>query len=528
MLKRVLSLSLCTFLLMSWERVLAHDGVSSELQSAQLTFDARKAMDQHDYIRVLESAQQAVAVDSSNALAYVYLAIASNNLRRYPLAVNAADAALTLQPDNVPARQSRSWALSRLRRYSAGLSDAQYTLARDSNSAIAWRNQAFAFAGLLHPDAAREAALKAADIDPEHFRGLYERLVHLPGPDLAAAFNDDVQPLIPAAHLPSKRRYLHLTLLSLSGGLLACLGALYAFSYSWPEKILKMIRQAMHGQPTSFSAQYKIRRTLGCGGMGIVYEGFDRALERKVAIKQMRAEIRDHPRERKRFLDEARMVAALHHPNIVTLYSIVEDKGEIYLIFEYVAGRTLYQLLSERGTISLKSARKITKAVAVAIAYAHRKQIIHRDLNPANIMISDDGQIKVMDFGVARQAKDFMTKMSMVQTNTVVGTPSYMAPEQEEGAVRREADIYSLGICFYQMLTGRLPFPAQGGALSRDKAAGKYDPLSRWARPGLPSGLDQFIDRTLAPDPDKRFRTAAELVTELDAICDSTPPAMGS
>ncbi|UPT76128.1 MAG: serine/threonine protein kinase [Elusimicrobiota bacterium] len=195
--------------------------------------------------------------------------------------------------------------------------------------------------------------------------------------------------------------------------------------------------------------------------MGVVYEATDRSLERRVAVKKMRDEIRADPHERRRFVNEAKVVAALRHPNIVDIYAIVEEGDEVYLVFEYVTGRTLADTIKADGPMSPEAARGVLAAATGAVEHAHAAQVVHRDLKPSNIMITEDGRVKVMDFGVARQAKDAITKMSM--TNTVVGTPPYMAPEQEQGTVRRESDVFALGVCLYEMLTGQLPFQGGGG-----------------------------------------------------------------
>jgi serine/threonine-protein kinase len=138
---------------------------------------------------------------------------------------------------------------------------------------------------------------------------------------------------------------------------------------------------------------------------------------------------------------------------------------------------------------------------------------VHRDLKPSNIMITEDGRVKVMDFGVARQAKDAITKMSM--TNTVVGTPPYMAPEQEQGTVRRESDVFALGVCLYEMLTGQLPFQGGGAAMLLNKINGKHIPPTQ-RNPSLPAGLDGVLAKALAPDPEQRYRTPTELLRALD------------
>jgi serine/threonine-protein kinase len=251
--------------------------------------------------------------------------------------------------------------------------------------------------------------------------------------------------------------------------------------------------------------------------MGVVYEAKDRSLERRVAIKKMRDELRLDPQDRQRFVNEARMVAQLHHPTIVDIYGIVEDGMDVYLVFEFAEGSTLHDVLKSDGPMSLPRAREIVKEMAGAVAHAHEKNIIHRDLKPTNVMLTPEGRVKVMDFGIARQAKDALTRRSMSMTNSIAGTPPYMAPEQEQGNVRKESDVYALGVCLYEMTTGQLPFSGTGAAMLLNKLNGKFIPPSRRA-PHVPAALDAVIARALDPDPDKRYRTPDELVAALDAL----------
>ncbi len=246
--------------------------------------------------------------------------------------------------------------------------------------------------------------------------------------------------------------------------------------------------------------------------MGVVYEARDKALDRRVAIKRMREEIRSDPNERRRFVQEARAVAALNHTNVVSLYQILERDDDVYLVFEYVHGRTLAEQLS-RGSMRFPDARKIMRSVCAAVEHAHRHKVIHRDLKPSNIMLTEEGGVKVMDFGVARQAAS--TKML---TNTIVGTPPYMAPEQEQGLVRAESDVFALGVVLFEMLTGQLPFSGQGAGMLLNKINGKHEQASKLARQPAPAGLDAVLDKALAADPDKRFRSPAELMAALDGL----------
>ena len=168
--------------------------------------------------------------------------------------------------------------------------------------------------------------------------------------------------------------------------------------------------------------------------------------------------------------------------------------------------------------MDLTRAKSVLKEMAAAVEHAHEKGVIHRDLKPSNVMLTPDGRVKVMDFGVARQAKDALVKLSM--TNTVVGTPPYMAPEQEQGTVRKESDVYALAVCLYEMLTGALPFTGSGAAMFLNKINGKHVPPSQRA-PTLSPELDAVMARALAPDPDKRYKTPSELVAALSIIARS-------
>ena len=329
------------------------------------------------------------------------------------------------------------------------------------------------------------------------------------------------------------KRFARLAVLSGMGGILIALGILHVVSASWREKVHGTIRRVLAPSDAAgseeeveavpaganpgaaFWLQYELIKEIGLGGMGVVYEALDRSLERRVAVKKMRDEIRVDPHERRRFVNAAKLVAQLRHPNIVDIYAIVEEGAEVYLVFEFVSGRTLGDQLKSEGPMSLEAARGVLHHVAEAVEHAHAAQIVHRDLKPSNIMITDDGRIKVMDFGVARQAKDAITKMSM--TNTVVGTPPYMAPEQEQGTVRRESDVYALGVCLYEMLTGHLPFTGGGAAMLLNKLNGKHIPPSQ-RNPALPEGLDAVIAKALTPDPDKRYHTPSQLVAALDEV----------
>lgn len=502
-------------------------------QSAAVTREAGSALQMKDYRAAHALASQAIDMNARNAQAWNLRAIANVKLDRYADAVYDSSFALGLIPGNATALQTRGWAFAKQGQYQAALADANYTLEREPLNGFAYQNRAFALAGIGDRQGALEALRRSAELDPR-FQSRYQAALQAPtAQDLLLLFNDEVMTAAPGAAgraLSRGRRFARLALMSALGGVLVALGLLHIVSASWREKVRATIRRvlASPGAATAgatatapftgggaFWTQYEVVKGLGTGGMGVVYEAVDKSLDRRVAIKKMRDEIRLDPVERQRFICEARTVAALHHPNIVDIYSIVEEGADVYLVFEFVAGQTLADLLREKGPLGFAEARRLMKGICEAVDYAHDRKVIHRDLKPSNIMLTDGGVPKVMDFGVARQAKDAMTKMSM--TNTVVGTPPYMAPEQEQGGVRRESDVFALAVVFYELVSGELPFSGVGAGMLLNKINGRHAPLSSKAG-NLPKGCDEAVARALNPDPDKRYRTAGEFYAALEAL----------
>ncbi|HXT02004.1 MAG TPA: protein kinase, partial [Elusimicrobiota bacterium] len=264
---------------------------------------------------------------------------------------------------------------------------------------------------------------------------------------------------------------------------------------------------ARGARPDPAPAGFRIVKTLGQGGMGVVYEAVDLGLQRTVALKKLRSEIADSPRERARFLKEARTVAALKHPNIVEIHAIHEDAEGLFLVFEKVDGVSLHEKL-DHGALRPAEAVSYLRQIAMALDHAHSAGVVHQDLKPANIMVAGD-RAKVMDFGIARRVQETMSTLSRVE---VAGTPAYMAPEQEMGGVvTPAADVFALGACTYELLTGRVPFP--GGAMMM-KAEKKFRPASE-VTPTLPAAADAVIGRALEPDPAARWPSAASFVDAL-------------
>lgn len=204
------------------------------------------------------------------------------------------------------------------------------------------------------------------------------------------------------------------------------------------------------------NGRYERRREIGKGGMGVVLEALDVKLKRPVALKKMREEIKLDPKGRRKFLEEAARTAKLTHPRIVTLYEYFEEDNDIYLVFEYVEGRTLSEILADKGKLDPKDAVNMVLQICDAVGFAHDKGVLHRDLKPSNVMVDTGKHLKVMDFGIAAEAHSTFSRVSGKDSS---GSPPYMAPEQEMGDTDERSDVFSVGVCLYEMLTESLPFP---------------------------------------------------------------------
>ncbi|MEW6127915.1 MAG: serine/threonine-protein kinase [Acidobacteriota bacterium] len=252
---------------------------------------------------------------------------------------------------------------------------------------------------------------------------------------------------------------------------------------------------------------YKITEKIGEGGMGEVYKGIDLMLERPVAIKVLRSELSRRSALVERFRAEAITLAKLNHPNIATLYSFTRQGDDLFMVMEYVQGYTFEQLIRQTGAIPVARAIELFAMALEGMAHAHRLGIIHRDVKPANLMLTHAGLVKVMDFGIARA----MGSSRFTRSGNLIGTIEYMSPEQvrgEETDIR--SDIYSLGILLYEMLTGRVPFQSNSEyELMRKQIDDAPIPPRTFAKQ-IPLALEQAIMRALAKRPEARFQTADE------------------
>ena len=263
--------------------------------------------------------------------------------------------------------------------------------------------------------------------------------------------------------------------------------------------------------------RYEIIKSIGEGGMANVYLGHDTILDRNVAIKVLRGDLSNDEKFVRRFQREALSASSLAHPNIVEMYDVGEDDGTYYIVMEYVDGKTLKQLLKRRGTLTLSEAIDIMSQLTDGMAHAHDSYIIHRDLKPQNIMIKDDGQIKITDFGIAMA----LNSTQLTQTNSVMGSVHYLPPEQASGkGCTIKSDIYSMGIIFYELLSGSLPFRGDNAVEIALKHMREPLPSVREENSSIPQSIENIIRKATAKNPKNRYDSARsmheDLLTALD------------
>jgi serine/threonine protein kinase/Tol biopolymer transport system component len=269
--------------------------------------------------------------------------------------------------------------------------------------------------------------------------------------------------------------------------------------------------------------RYRIVRPLGQGGMGQVYLAADDRLQRQIAIKVLPPHLVSDPERRRRFEREAQTIAALNHPNIVTVHSIEESDGVPLLTMEYVTGSALCTLIPRHG-MDVDRLVHIAVPLADAVAAAHAKGIVHGDLKPANVMIEDDGRVKVLDFGLARLAEPALVTFSDSAAEPMGGTAAYMSPEQVEGRPPdHRSDIFALGVVLYELACGERPFKGESPiAVLAAIANAAPHPLGD-VNPGVPAELARIVRRCLAKDPERRFQAAKDLRNELQELATGHP-----
>ena len=253
---------------------------------------------------------------------------------------------------------------------------------------------------------------------------------------------------------------------------------------------------------------YKIEAKLGEGGMGAVYRGVDTMLDREVAIKALRPELASQTSVVERFRSEAVTLAKLNHPNIAALYTMFRQGEELYMVLEFVRGETLDTIMQRRGALPAEEAIPVFCQVLDGIDHAHELGIVHRDIKPANIMLTENGKLKVLDFGIAR----LLGSARMTRAGNIIGTLEYMAPEQVKGLdTDGRSDIYALGMMLYEILTGRLPFQTENEFELMKLQTEAMPPSPRSINPNIPVEVEEAIMRAIQKNPDERFQTAGEM-----------------
>src|SRR3954466_15028175 len=264
------------------------------------------------------------------------------------------------------------------------------------------------------------------------------------------------------------------------------------------------------------SDRYELEELVGTGGMSSVFRAHDKLLERKVALKVLHEQYTEDDEYVERFRREARAVARLSHPNIVTVIDRGEADGRQFIVFEYVDGENLKSAIEARGPMPTEQAVALAHQIARALAFAHEHGLVHRDVKPQNVLLNGDGRAKVTDFGIARSMD---VKHGMTQTGAVLGTSDYIAPEQAQGqTISAQTDVYSLGVVLYELLTGEVPFPGENFVAVAMRHINEPPPSARARRPDVSPRLDAALQRAMAKDPADRFPSMDAFCAEL-AVC---------
>lgn len=477
----------------------------SERAVRRYTESAGSKLAVKDYLGAMGDADKALELDAENRDALFYRAASENLLGRYGDAERDASRGLSVAPSASFLRDARAWAYIRMGRFADAVADANHSLEIDPKNPYAFANRGHANEGRGDYEAMAADLKTAAQLNAQ-FEPDYRDSARRHGLSPAPLTREDAERALAERVSPRARSFGVMLIFTLAGGLLIGLGLMHVGNG------LRDARERRALPPSKIEQHYELGKAIGQGGMGIVYEARDKKLKRPVAIKMLREEFQLDAAAKNALVEEATTVAELHHPSIVDIHDVEQDERGVYLIFERLEGRTLDELIAEQKRLPLSEIKRVLGPVCSALDYAHAHDVVHRDLKPGNIMLTKEGGVKVLDFGISRHAA-LRGGKSATTTQTVVGTPHYMAPEQEYGVIRRENDVFALGAVLYEMITGVRPYD---GTTPAKLAKSYLRPSTRV--PGLSVEFDALIDRALEPDPDKRVATPAEFWKQLDAI----------
>jgi eukaryotic-like serine/threonine-protein kinase len=276
---------------------------------------------------------------------------------------------------------------------------------------------------------------------------------------------------------------------------------------------------------TVLSGRYRLEAKLGSGGMSTVYLARDETLDRPVAVKVMHREMSEQEDQLQRFRQEARAVAKLTHPNVVSVIDAGEDGGHPYIVFEYVKGETLKQRIGRVGALDTQEAIAYAIEVARGLSVAHARNMVHRDIKPQNVLIDEEGRAKLTDFGISRQ----LEQDGVTATGRVLGTTDYVAPEQAMGkGADPRSDIYSLGVVLYEMLVGQVPFHADSQVGVAMKHVNEELPDVQRRRPEASAAVALVVERATTKNPAERYQTIAEMIDDLETALEVEAARAGS
>ncbi|MBI5244205.1 MAG: protein kinase [Elusimicrobia bacterium] len=474
-------------------------------QVEEMGRSAQSKLAARDYVGAAQDAARMIQLDRGNALARVFRSEAYNGLGRHREARQEALEAVAREPGNAAAWRNAAWAEDRLGRFDDALASSGKAIKAEPSNGVDYALRAYASEMLGEKTDAMKDMKIAAKYEPK-FKGIYEQAVgtgKIFEPD-----KDDFWAIIETVaaaqreEKPSTGRWLALfgfLALGAGAGGVWLLRRRKGENPLWQADLADAMSPktaAAPGEQKKIGGQYELGRLLGRGGMGEVFETKDHAHNRTVAVKRLSEEfIRLDPRARERMIQEQRAIAALRHPSIVEIYEVFEEDRDLFLVLEFVKGRSVERLLAEGRTLALGRALEILRPVCRALEYAHAQNLVHRNIKPSNILVPEQGDAKLMDFGAAR-------------------SPAHSAPEVEAGMARKESDVYSIGACLYEMLTGRAPFAPPANRVQKIRM--DFVPPSLRA-PELPSEVDDVVSQALQPSPEARLKSVGEFLAKLEA-----------